>query len=288
MIGAVLALLAAVASGISIIIVRRNSDRSSSFSTGLIITAVGAVVLWFLAFAFVWQEQVTIVGVMLFGLSGFLSPGLVRLFYYRGLNELGASTNSAVFSIYPLYSALLAVVILGEALTGQNWAGIVCIACGVVFLQYCNREEGCEERRSLKKWFFPVTAGIGIAIGSIISKYALTVSDAPFFGVAVAYTFSLVPFVVILLVSSHVRASMNLKRDLRFFWLAGVGQAICWVFTYAAFHFDQVALANPLISTEPVFIVLFGYFLLRDIEHVSKKLAAAILLTVIGVALVAL
>ena len=288
MIGAVLALLAATASGASVVIVRRNSARSNSYNMSLVITGVGMIILWPLAVAAMWQEQITVAGVMLFALSGFLSPGLVRLLYYRGLGRLGASTNSAVFNIYPLYSALLAIVILGEALTGQEWIGIVCIAAGVIFLQYCNKENGCEERKGLRSWAFPVMAGIGIAVGSIISKYALTISDAPFFGVAVAYTFALLPYVAILLASRQIRAELNLKRDLKFFWLSGIGQAICWVLTYAAFHFDQVAIANPLISTEPVFVVLFGYFLLRNIEHVNKKLGAAILLTVVGVALVAL
>jgi len=287
MIGAIFALLAAATSAISVVIVRRNSAGSNSFNMSLIITSVGMLVLWPLALGLVWQETVTIEGVMLFALSGFLSPGIVRLFYYKGLNKLGASTNSAVFSIYPVYSALLAVILLSEALTGPNWIGIACIALGVVFLQYC-RQEGCREKDGLKHWIFPITGGITIAIGSVIGKYALTVSDAPIFGVAVAYTFSLLPYGLILVASRQTRTELNLKRDLRFFWIAGIGQAICWLFTYAAFHFDNVAIANPLISTEPIFVVIFGYFMLRQIEHVSKKVAFSIALTVLGVALVVL
>jgi len=286
MIGAVFALLAAVTSGLSVVIVRRNSASSNSFNVSLIITSIGLLVLWPLALILMWQETITMAGVFLFALSGFLSPGIVRLFYYKGLRKLGASTNSAVFSIYPLYSALLAVILLNEALTGQNWLGIACIALGVVFLQYCHRDEGCKEKRSLKNWAFPISGGIAIAIGSVIGKYALTISDAPIFGVAVAYTLSLLPYGLILLASKQTRTELNLKRDIRFFWIAGVGQAICWVFTYAAFHFDQVAIANPLISTEPIFVVLIGYFMLRNIEHVSKKVALSIALTVLGVALI--
>jgi drug/metabolite transporter (DMT)-like permease len=288
MIGAVFALLAAATSAFSVVIVRRNSAGSNSFNMSLIITSVGMVVLWPLAIILMWQETITLEGIMLFALSGFLSPGIVRLFYYKGLRKLGASTNSAVFSIYPLYSALLAVVLLSEALSGQNWLGIVCIALGVVFLQYCWGEDGCKEKDGLKNWVFPITGGITIAVGSVIGKFALNLSDAPIFGVAVAYTFSLLPYGLILLESRQTRTQLNLKRDFRFFWIAGIGQAVCWIFTYAAFHFDQVAIANPIISTEPIFVVMFGYFLLKHIEHVSKKVAFSIALTVLGVALVAL
>jgi len=39
---------------------------------------------------------------------------------------------------------------------------------------------------------------------------------------------------------------------------------------------------------EPLFVVAFGYFYLREQEHVSSKLAASIAVTVLGVVLIAL
>lgn len=288
MIGVLLALLAAITSAFCVILVRRNSANSNSFNMSLIITSVGLIVLWPMAIIFMRQETINLEGALLFAASGFLSPGIVRLFYYKGLRKLGASTNSAVFSIYPLYSALLAIVILSEILTGQNWIGIILIVFGVMALQYCSPTNGCKEREGLKSWIFPIIGGITIAIGSVISKYALNLSNAPIFGVAIAYTFSLLPYGLILLTSRQTRIGLNLKQDLRLFWIAGIGQAISWTFTYAAFQFDQVATVNPIISSEPIFVVIFGYFLLRNIETVSKKVAASIIITVLGVALVVL
>ena len=271
MIGVLLALLAAITSAFCVILVRRNSANSNSFNMSLIITSVGLIVLWPMAISFMGQETINLEGALLFAASGFLSPGIVRLFYYKGLRKLGASTNSAVFSIYPLYSALLAIVILSEILTGQNWIGIILIVFGVMALQYCSPTNGCKEREGLKSWIFPIIGGITIAIGSVISKYALNLSNAPIFGVAIAYTFSLLPYGLILLASKQTRIGLNLKQDLRLFWIAGIGQAISWTFTYAAFQFDQVATVNPIISSEPIFVVIFGYFLLRNIEHCIKK-----------------
>ena len=288
MIGVLLALLAAITSAFSVILVRRNSANSNSFNMSLIITSIGLIVLWPMAISFMGQETISLEGTLLFAVSGFLSPGIVRLFYYKGLRKLGASTNSAVFSIYPLYSALLAIVILSETLTGQNWIGIILIVCGVIALQYCSPANGCKELDGLRNWIFPITGGITIAIGSIISKYALNLSNSPIFGVTVAYTFSLLPYGIILLASKQTRIELNLKKDLRLFCIAGIGQAISWTFTYAAFHFDQVAIANPIISTEPIFVVMLGYFLLRNIEHVSKKVAASIIVTVLGVVFIVL
>jgi len=288
MIGIILALLSAAASGFSVVVVRRNSASSNAFNISLIITLVGMLVLWPLAFLMMRQEIINVAGFALFGLSGILSPGIVRLFYYKGLRKLGVSVNSSVFSIYPLYSAFLAVFLLSESLSGANWVGIICIIAGVVFTQLSIRGNGTQEKKSKKSLIFPVLGGITIAVGTVIGKYALTISDAPALGVAEAYTFSLLPYMLILIFSTSTQREMNLKRDLRFFWLAGIGQAVSWILIFAALHFEKVSVTNPLISTEPLFVIFFAFFLLRKVEHVSTKLIASITLTVLGVVLVAL
>ena len=288
MIGIILALLSAVAAGFSVVVVRRNSLGSNAFNMSLIITLVGMLILWPLAFLMMGQETINVAGLVLFGLSGFLSPGIVRLFYYTGLRKLGASVNSSVFSIYPLYGALLAVILLSESLLGANWVGILCIVAGVVFMQLSTRGNGAQEKSGTKSLIFPVLGGITIAFGRVIAKYALTISDAPAFGVAEAYTFSLLPYMLILLFLTPTRRELNLKRDLRFFWLAGIGQAVSWILTFAALHFEKVSITNSLTSTEPLFVVFFAFFLLRNVEHVSKRLVASVALTVLGVVLVTL
>lgn len=288
MIGIVLALLSAAASGLSVVVVRRNSAGSNAFNMSLIITLVGLLILWPVALLMRGFETINTTGLVLFGLSGLFSPGIVRLFYYEGLRKLGASVNSAVFSIYPLYSAMLAVILLGESLSYANCVGVLCIVSGVVFIQLNARANGIREKSCLRSLIYPVLGGITIAVGSVIGKYALTFSDAPIFGVAEAYTVSLFPYMLILIFSKETRKELNFKRNLRFFWAAGIGQAVCWILTFAALHFEKVSVTNLLVSTEPLFVVLFALFLLRKLEQPSKKLIASITLTVLGVMLVTL
>jgi drug/metabolite transporter (DMT)-like permease len=106
MIGVVLALLSAAASGISVVLVRKYSAGSSVFNMSLVITLVGMLILWPLAFSVTNFDSINAVGFLFFAISGVLSPGLVRLFYYKGLKNLGASINSSIFAVYPLYSSL--------------------------------------------------------------------------------------------------------------------------------------------------------------------------------------
>ena len=277
MIGVVLALLSAAASGFSVVLVRRNSGGSNAFNVSLVITMVGMVILWPLAIALTGFDSVNIAGFALFAVSGVLSPGLVRLFYYQGLKKLGAAVNSSIYAAYPLYSALLAVLLLSEVLSVWNALGILAILVGIVF---------ADLSAGWRSLVFPILGGVTLGVSSVIRKLALDVSNAPVFGVAVAYTFSFLPYALILMSSGPARKGLALKQNLRWFWVAGIGQAVTWMLAFYALSFDQVSTITPLLSIEPLFVAIFAFFYLRELESVSPKLVASIVVTVLGVALI--
>jgi len=287
MLGIILALLSAAASSISVVLVRKRSEGSTAFNISLVITCVGMLLLWPLAIASTAFEQVTLMGFVLFAVSGVFSPGLVRLLYYHGMKKLGASVNSSVYATYPLYSALLAVVLLSEVLTVWNVFGIVTILAAIVFVDLSiskSNGEGCGGSR--KCLIFPILGGVTLGVSSIIRKYALDISNAPVFGVAVAYTFSFLPYFLILAQSAPTRKRLALKRNLRWFWAAGIGQAVTWILAFYALSFEQVSLVTPLLSTEPLFVAIFALAYLRELERVSLRLLASIGLTILGVVLI--
>jgi drug/metabolite transporter (DMT)-like permease len=202
------------------------------------------------------------------------------------MKKLGAPINSSLFAIYPLYTSLLAVLFLSEFLAPGNWAGILMVFFGGFLVEWSSREAKSGHKHSRKEVIYPVMGGIALGVGSIIRKYALIQFDAPVLGVAVAYTFSLLPFLMLLLFSSPTRKGLSLKRDMRLFWVAGVGQAVTWMLSFYALSYDEVSVVTPLLSIEPVFVAIFAYLYLRKIEHVSPKLVVSIVLTVLGVVLV--
>lgn len=286
MIGVALALLSSVTSGLSVVLVRRYSAGSNAFIISFIVTAVGMLVLWPLALFSTDFSLINVWGVILFAVSGVLSPGIVRLFYYRGLNELGASVNSSVFSVYPLYSAFLAVLFLNEVLFLQDWLGILLVVAGVIFVEASSRNINGGKVSFRHHLIFPILGGLTLGVGSIIRKYALDISDLPIFGVAVAYAFSLLPYILMLTFSNSTRKSISLKRDVRLFWTAGIGQAISWILTFYALSYTQVSVATPLFSTEPIFVVFFAYLYLRGLERMSHKILLSIILTMLGIVLI--
>ena len=286
MIGIALALLSAASSGLSVILVSKYSKKSSAFNISLVISCVGMAVLWPIAILLTDFRTVNVDGVLIFAICGVLSPGIVRLLYYKGLKSLGTAVNSSIVSVYPLYTSLLAVLLLSEILTVENWLGIVCVVFGIILVENSSKQTKNGEKLSKIRLIVPILGGLSLGVASIIRKYGLNIFDAPVLGVAIGYTFSLLPYAMILMFSAPTRRALSPKRDTRFFWKAGVGQAVSWITAFYALSYEKVSIVTPLISIEPVFVILFAYLYLRGVEHISSKLVASIVLTVIGVVLV--
>jgi len=286
MIGVILALISAATSGLSIVIARRHSDESHAFNMSLIITIVGAGVLWPLAIMATQFDIVNIEGILLFALGGVLSPGLVRLLYYRGMKKLGASVTSSIYSIYPLYSTLFAVIWLNEILSVWNILGITCILIGITSMEMNNYRKNGQDKGRWKSIIFPVLGGLTFGVSSVIRKYALDICDTPILGVAIGYLFALLPYALILIASNPARKNLIFKQDFKWFWIAGVTQAITWTLAFYALSFEQVSITTPLLSTEPLFVAVFAYLYLKRIEKVTHTLLASVLLTVSGVVLI--
>jgi drug/metabolite transporter (DMT)-like permease len=285
-IGVVLAILSAATSALSVVLVRKVSNQSNAFNISLAISWVGMLVLWPLALILTDFSAANIASIMLFGLSGVLTPGFVRLLYYQGMKKLGAPVNSSLFSIYPTYTSLLAVLFLSEILAPGNWTGILMVFLGGILVEWSAKEGNNGIKYSRKDLIYPIIGGVALGVGSILRKYALTLFDAPVLGVSVAYTASLFPFLITLVFSASTRKELSLTRDMRLFWVAGIGQAITWMLSFYALSFDAVYVITPLLSIEPVFVATFAMLYLRKIERVSKKMIISIVLTVLGVVLV--
>ena len=286
MIGVALAILSAATSAVSVILVRRHSKESNAFNISLIISLIGLIILWPMALGLTDFSGVNMLSLLIFALSGILTPGIVRLFYYQGLKKLGASVNSSFYSTYPLYTALLAHLFLGDILLAGNWAGILLVFFSGILIEWSSRDVNIGVKYQRRNLVFPLIGGLTLAVGSIMRKFALDLFNAPVLGVALAYTFSLIPFLIIFLASKPTRQAVNLKRDMRLFWAAGIGQAITWMLGFYALSNAEVSVVVPILSTEPVFVAIFAYLYLKKIEKVSAKLVVSIILTVIGVILV--
>lgn len=282
------ALLSATISGLSVVFVRKKSDESSALTISMILCLIGNIIIWPFAIMFTDFGTVNPESIVMFAVAGLLNPGIARLLYYKGMQIVGVSVNASISAIYPIYTAILAVLLLAEAFSLANWLGLGSILVGVILIQRPSVNNVGHKKISLKPLSFSILVSFVVAVSQIVRKTALNVYNGPLLGVAIGYAMS-VPLYCFLLASSEtLRRSLFLKRDFRFFWKAGVGFSLAWLLSFYAISYGRVSVVSSLLQVEPLFIVFFAYLFLRELEHVSYKLFLSVALVVFGAAFVAL
>jgi uncharacterized membrane protein len=288
MLGIVLALLSAMSFGLSQIFVRKNLEKSNSINISLTVTIMGNLLLWPVALYFTDLTSVNIEGLILFIVAGFLAPGIARLFYFKGMETSGISTNASIFSTYPLYTSIIAVLFLGETLTIENWTGLACIIIGVMLVgRYINNNHTTSKIK--KELIFPVLGSLALAFSQIVRKEGLNIYNQPLLGVAVGYTTALIVYFAMLAPASNRSSIIKFSRkDIQLFWKPGTGIALGWLLSFLALSQEMVSIVAPLLQTELLFIIFFAYLFLRKLEKISLKLVASAILIIVGVLMISL
>jgi len=289
MFGVILALLSAMSFGLSQILVRKNLDKSNFIYISLTVTIMGNIILWPLALAATNLNAVNPEGLLLFVFAGLLAPAIARLFYFKGMETAGISANASIYATYPLYTSFVAILLLGEVLTIENWVGLACILVGAIAVgKITNKGETGTKNTTKKGLIFPMLGSLALAFSQIVRKEALNIYNQPLLGVAVGYTATLIVYLTIMAFSRHTRTTSFSCSDIKMFWKPGVGIAAGWLLSFLALSQEMVSIVAPILQTELLFILLFTYIFLRKTEKISLKLAASALLIVAGVTLISI
>jgi transporter family protein len=287
MFGILIALLSALSFGLSQTLVRRNIAKSNYVYISLTVTIIGNIILWPLALAFTDLSTINPDGLILFIIAGLLAPGIARLFFFKGMESAGMSANSSIFSTYPLYTSIIATLLLGEVLTAENWMGLICIIVGVIFVGRSVNNKDVKTRNTTKMGLIISFLGsLAIAFSQILRKEGLNIYNQPLLGVAVGYTMALIVYLLVIAFSRNNKAPRYSWKDVCHFWKPGVGIAVGWLLSFVALSTEMVSIIVPVLQTELLFIILFAYIFLRKQKEVTIKVAASAILIVAGVILV--
>lgn len=227
-------------------------------------------------------------------LSMLCSYGLGDLVFYMTAQRLGTPTGLAISSAFPVWSALLGALTLGEEISGGRALGIAGCIGGVVWLVMLQVPPG--ERAPARGR--TLAGGVALAILTSIlwagNVYSIRRGAAglPMFLVNMFRYFMAVPVLSgMWLVQRRRRGAGEPAERLLLSWPhlrrfvptvlveAFVGSSI---FVYGLSHSD-LSVAAPLSSLAPLFAVPIGLYLGTERLHLRRLLA--IVITVAGVIL---
>ena len=179
-----------------------------------------------------------------FLLAGLLGPGVSQFLFTFAVREAGASRTSVVIGTAPLFSVVIAVVVLGEPLETALAVGAVLIVAGGVPSRQRARSTGARSTPRARS-----RAGATIVFAArdnFVRWLAVDTDVTP--GVAASATLTagaamMTAFVLL------GRAPLR-RRDARLFAPAGVLFGLSYVCLFEAYYHGLVTVVSPLVATE--------------------------------------
>ncbi len=245
--------------------------------------SVNVVVLWGVSLLFLPVALLTVSGILLFVLVGFFQPGLTRLLTYKSIETVGVAITDPLRATTPMFSAFLAILLLGERMTLSVFFATILIIAGITLLSL--RGDTTKNIR-MRYIFYPLLASFLAGSSQILRKFGLESMPHPVLAAAVTATSSLVVVSLTLWVSSRRKEILCLdRRCLPFYLAAGLAVSLGMVSIYYALDLGKVVVVIPISSTAPLFTLILTALFLKGVERVTLRIVLGAALIISGVVL---
>ncbi|KPV96803.1 EamA-like transporter family protein [Pseudoalteromonas sp. P1-9] len=203
------------------------------------------------------------IGILLF--SGVIGIAIGDSAYFASLKRIGVNKTLLLESIAPPLSGILAVLILGSLLTWQSWLGVLVTTFAVALVVM--QPETHTQKVNAAGIGFGLLASVCQASGVVISHYALVAGDIePLLGAVLRLLAGVGALLVTLLLFKRRQLaqlvtgfSKMAQREFVLLLLAiVVGTFLTLWLQQIALKYANPAVAQTLIATSPLFILLFS------------------------------
>ena len=247
---------------------------------------VNIVFLWGVSLMIAPVSSLSAGSILIFVLVGFFQPGLTRLLTYKGIDALGVAISDPIRATTPLFSAMMAIIFLGEQITLPIIAATLLIIAGIILLSW--RQGPMKGLDPVYVWY-PIAASALAGCSQVLRKFGLAALPHPFLAAAVTATSSLAVSVVTLWYVEKSQETWKLNRQCFWYFLgAGVIISLSMAAIYYALDLGQVSVVIPISSTGPLFSLIFSALFLRDVERVTLRIVASAGMIIGGVLLITL
>lgn len=262
----------------------RHSNPATAVISGLLINII---FLWGVSFLFVPLSSLTSASILIFAFVGLFQPGLTRLLTYKGIDTLGVAVTDPIRATTPLFSAMMAIIFLGEKLTLPIVCATLMIIAGITLLSW--RNGSMKLGGSAVFLWYPIAASALAGATQVVRKFGLAAVPHPFLAAAVTATSSFVISIMTLWYVEKSQATWKMNR--RCFWwflAAGITISFGMVCIYYALDLGKVSVVIPIASTGPFFSLILTATFLRDVERVTLRIVTSAAMIVGGVLLLTL
>jgi len=222
---------------------------------------------------------------LIFVAVGLFVPGVTRVLSFRGIRTMGSSITSTIVNTTPMFSTVLAILILGERPSALVLGGVLLTVGGLITVSW-----GGEKTSYAKiELVFPFLCALLFSMKDISVRWGLGGGNGqPILAAAIA---ALTSTIEIFLITRYVQGekfALPPLPVLRWFIWSGIFTGGSFLFMYVAFSMERVSIVAPLVNSYTVFVALLTPFMARQIESLTPRKLAGAALVVAGIFAVSL
>jgi len=288
--GPVFAVLTAAFFGGVYVLVRRATHQSEESFSALSISMMVGTPLFFIILLISGEWQYlwlfTLQQYMLLSAAGVVHFIITRYLYLNGVRMIGANPTVAIIRTSVIFAVVLGVAFLNESVTAWQILGAVIIMFGAVLSSI---EIG---RDTLKISVFGLLLGLGAGLGTAGSaaliRPVMVTTDAVYAATFVSYLAAFVIVMVALLFSHQQREHIRQQSryDLIILASAAVLLVVGHIFRFFAFRYSPISVAQPLMGTIVIFVLLFSFIINRRIDVFNWRVILGIVMVLGGAFLI--
>jgi drug/metabolite transporter (DMT)-like permease len=224
---------------------------------------------------------------LIFVAVGIFQPGLTRLLTYKGIDALGMAITDPIRATTPLFSAIMAILFLGEKITAPIVVATLTIMAGIALLSW--RSGAMKLTGSAVFLWYPIAASALAGTTQVARKFGLAAVPHPFLAAAVTASSSFVVSISVLWYVEKTEETWKMNRQC-FWWFVAAGVTISLGMSciYYALDLGKVSVVIPISSTGPFFSLIFAALFLRDVERVTLRIVLAAAMIIGGVVVLTL
>jgi drug/metabolite transporter (DMT)-like permease len=276
----------------------RTTGGDNGALLSVIVTALAAAGVWIV----LAQDPLEpfgrrgfLLGAGWFALSGVLTIVLGRALLYRSIGHLGAVRASAIKRLNPFFSVFLAALLLGEAITPLEMAGIALIGASFVVLirESLDGRAKAVSRVShpgLLTYSYGPASALCYALGYIARKSGLDFVPDSNFGTLVGALAGLFSYFLAAALWSTSRETLAgvFADATRWQFVAAIFVSVGQLAQFAAIRYIEISRVVMISSLEIFFAMLLSVYVLRTETRPSLTTILAAITAVAGAMTIAL
>ena len=231
------------------------------------------------------STRLLVVDNLIFVVVGLLVPGATRVLSFRGIRTMGSAVTSTIINTTPMFSTVLAVLLLGERPGPLVLLGVALTVGGLITVSWVGRQATFNKIELI----YPLSCALIFSLKDVTVRWGLADGGGqPVLAAGIAALTSTITIFFMTRWFQREKFVLPPAKVLWWFVWSGIFTGGSFLFMYVALSMERVTIVAPLFNSYAIFVLLLTPFMARRIESITWRKVAGAALVVAGIFLVSI